>query len=98
MTDTPTDAPGLSTTQAGVQIVQRMAQCGMAGADYERDSNDLFGLMSEFAMREIQADFPQATLEQATHEDNENTPMAEAFWAATSLFFRKVYQAAAAAA
>lgn len=92
-------APGLSTTQAGVQIVQNMVQCGCGASDYEQQSDDLFGLMSEFAIREIQANgFPQATLEIATNEANENTPMAEAYWAATSLFFRKVYQAAAAAA
>lgn len=85
-----------------------MAQCGMGGDDYERESGNLFGLMSEFAFNEIRDQYQThlretdpdyvLTLDEVLHEDNENTPMALAYWAATSLFFRKVYQAAAAAA
>lgn len=102
-------APGLSSVQAGVQIVQAMVQCGMNGAAYEGQSDDLFGLMQSFAMDELrnnhQADIVAAgyrvesvDIEDVTHDSNENTPMALAYWAATSVFFRKVYQAAASAA
>lgn len=92
-------APGLSTVQAGVQIVQSMVQCGCGSDSYQEQSNNLFGLMDDFAMAEIKANgFPQATAAVVEDEANENSPMTEAYWAATSLFFRKVYQAAAAAA
>ncbi len=93
-----TQAPGLSTTQAAVQIVQNMTQCGMNGAHYEKQVEDLHALMAEWAIREIQKDHPGVTVEQATHEDNEMQPYAEAYWAATSSFFRKVFQACAAGA
>lgn len=102
------NAPGLGTVQAAVQITQNILQCGMCGETYERDVETLHGLMSEFAFNEMrdeyQAHMREAdpsyvlTLDEVTHEDNENTPMALAYWAATSLFFRKVYQACAAAA
>lgn len=95
---TESQAPGLSTTQAAVQIVQNMVQCGMEGARYEQQMSDLHALMAEWAIREIQKDHPGVTLEQATHEDNELQPYAEAYWAATSAFFRKVFQACAAGA
>lgn len=100
--------PGLSPVQAAVQIVQNMLQCGMTGDEYVSQSENLHGLMADFAFGEVrdeyQAHMREAdpsyvlTLDEVTHEDNENTPMALAYWAATSLFFRKVYQAAAAAA
>ena len=95
---TESQAPGLSTTQAAVQIVQNMVQCGMEGARYEQQMSDLHALMAEWAIREIQKDHPGVTLEQATHVDNELQPYAEAYWAATSAFFRKVFQACAAGA
>lgn len=91
-------APGLSTIQAAVQIVQNTVQCTMDGRSYEKQMEDLHGLMAEWSIREIQKDHPGVTLDQATHEDNELQPYAEAYWAATSAFFRKVYQACAAAA
>jgi hypothetical protein len=105
MTHTP---PGLSPIQAAVQITQNMLQCGMSGADYERDIENLHGLMSEYAfdqirdqyqghMREADPDYV-LTLEEVLSDENDDTPMALAYWAATSAFFRKVYQAAAAAA
>ena len=50
---TESQAPGLSTTQAAVQIVQNMVQCGMSGAAYEQQTEDLHGLMAEWAIREI---------------------------------------------
>jgi hypothetical protein len=104
-----TTPPGLSTIQAAVQIIQNMAQCGMSGADYERDIENLHGLMSEHAFRELRTNNPREIaaagyapsslqLIEVTHEQNENTAMAEAYWAHTSAFFRKVYQALAAAA
>lgn len=100
--------PGLSPIQAAVQIIQNMLQSGMDGETYVRESQNLFGLMAEWSlgqireqyethMREVDPDYV-LTLDEVTSEDNENTPMAEAYWAATSAFFRKVYQAAAAAA
>jgi hypothetical protein len=101
-----TSAPGLSSVQAGVQIVQNMVQCG--GCDYASQSEDLFGLMQSFAFEEIRAEYEAhlreadpsyvLTLDEVIAEENDGTPMAQAYWAATSLFFRKVYQAAAAAA
>lgn len=101
-------APGLSPIQAAVQIVQNMIQCGMEGARYEQQMSDLHALMAEWALGQIRAEYEQhmrevdpdyvLTLAEVTDEANENTPMAEAYWAATSAFFRKVYQACAAAA
>ncbi len=104
----PVQAPGLSTIQAAVQIVQNMVQCGMSGPDYEADVGNLHGLMSEFAFGQMRAEYEGhlreadtayvLTLDEVLAEENETTPMALAYWAATSAFFRKVYQAAAAAA
>lgn len=90
----------LSATAQAVQLVQDMVQCGMTGARYEDEVSTLHALMSEFAMQECRANGmrPELTLEWVTHEDNENTPEAEAYWRQTSVFFRKVFQAAAAAA
>lgn len=100
--------PGLSPVQAAVQIAQNMLQCGMTGDEYVKQSENLHGLMSEFAFAQVREDYEPhmreadpdyvLTLDEVLHEDNENTPMALAYWAATSVFFRKVYQAAAASA
>jgi hypothetical protein len=100
--------PGLSPVQAAVQIIQNMLQCGMSGVEYERNLRDLHGLMADYAfagmrhsyelhLRETNPDYV-LTIEEVTSEENENTPMAEAYWAGTSAFYRKVYQALAAAA
>lgn len=102
--------PGLSPVQAGVQIVQNMVQCGMDGKHYTREIESLHALMADFAMRELRANHAAliretlevrdphgVTVEDVTDEQHENTAMAEAYWAATSLFFRKVYSAAASA-
>lgn len=98
-------APGLSPIQAAVQIVQNVIQCG---SSQSKELDDLHALMSAWAfdqikdeyqahMREVDPEYV-LTVEEVTDEANENTPMAEAYWAATSAFFRKVYQACAAAA
>lgn len=101
-------APGLSPIQAAVQIVQNMIQCGMQPITYAQQMEDLHALTAEWALGQIRAEYEQhmrevdpdyvLTLAEVTNEANENTPMAEAYWAATSAFFRKVYQACAAAA
>lgn len=94
-----------SPVQEGVELVQRMVQGGEAD---QALVNRLHELMSRFAFAEIRSEYEGhlretargyvLTIEEVTDESNEHTPMAEAYWAATSLFFRKVYQAAAAAA
>jgi hypothetical protein len=91
-----------------VQIIQNMLQCGMSGAGYEHELENLHGLMAEWAFAQMREQYEQhlreadpsylLTIEEVTSEENENTPMAEAYWAATSAFYRKVYQALAAAA
>lgn len=98
----------LSPIQRAVQIVQNMIQCGMASTSYYTEISTLHGLMSAWALEQIRGDYEPhmrevdpdyvLTLDEVTSEANENTPMALAYWAATSMFFRKVYQAAAAAA
>lgn len=95
-----------SPVQEGVEIVQRIVQLG--ATTYDQDIARLHELMSRFAFAEIREQYENhlretdpdyvLTVEEVTDEANENTPMAEAYWAATSAFFRKVYQAAAAAA
>lgn len=92
------NTPGLGPVQAGVQIVQDMIQCGMSGQDYEAQLRALHMLMSDFARREMRGIYAQDLIDTATDEENENDPAALAYWAATSLFFRRVYSASASAA
>lgn len=100
---------GLNPVQIGVKIVQDVMICGTDGPDYEKQLATLHGVMSDFAMREIKTNNPRelaeigkapgnVLVEDVTSEENENTAIAEAYWAATSMFFRKVFQACAAAA
>lgn len=91
---------GLTPTQIGVNIIQQIVQLGMEGASYERSLNDLHGVMSDYAMAECRANGMSAdlTLEQVTSDEMDASPEAEAYWRQTSAFFRKVFQACAAAA
>lgn len=96
----------LSPVQQGVNIVTEMAQLGMSGERYGESVSALHTLMAESAFAEIRGEYQEhmrevdpayvLTLEEVTSEANEGTPMAEAYWAATSKFFRRVYQACAA--
>lgn len=99
----------LSPVQQGVAHVQNIIQAGMEGARYEEAVEDLHRQMSAFAMAYVrekgyEAHLKEAdpdyvlTVEEVTSEWNEDTPMAECYWEGTSLFFRRVFQAAAAAA
>jgi hypothetical protein len=96
----------LSPVSEGVSIVKDMVQLTYNGAMYEEKAERLHKLMETFALAEIRPVY-EPQLREAdpgyvlTVEDvasNDETPMAEAYWAATSLFFRRVFQACAAAA
>lgn len=94
----------LSPVQQGVQIVTEMVQLGMSKAAYEEKVGALHGLMADAAVAEIRSALPehvsimapQAIYDYVTAEENEGSIEAEAYWAATSKFFRRVYQACAA--
>jgi hypothetical protein len=95
----------LTPVQQGVQIVTEMAQLGMSGERYAESVSALHTLMAEAAFAEIRngpgdigimLKTEQLTLEQVTSEEMEGSDVAEAYWAATSRFFRRVYQACAA--
>lgn len=99
----------LSPVQQGVAHVQNIIQAGMEGARYEEALNDLHQQMSAFAMTHVREKGYEAhmretdpdyvlTVEEVTSEANEETPMAECYWEGTSIYFRRVFQAAAAAA
>lgn len=97
-----------SPVQEGVELVQNMVQADMSPGAYGAAIERLHSLMSKFAMHEIRSEYEAhmretdpgyvLTLEEVTADSNEDTPMAHAYWAATSLFFRKVFQAAAVSA
>ena len=101
---TTNGAPRPSPVQQGVTIMQNLVLAGTTGERYVAEVNRLHGLMADFAMAELRTNSgftiaaENMTAEQVTSENIDGTPMAEAYWAATSLYFRKVFQAAAAAA
>jgi hypothetical protein len=96
----------LSPVQNGVQLVTEMVMLGMGGSEYEARVAQLHMIMAEAAFAEIRPEYQAhlreadpdhvLTLEEVTSEANEGTPMAEAYWAATSRFYRRVFQACAA--
>jgi hypothetical protein len=98
--------PGrLSPVQNGVQIVTEMVQLGMSGPEYEKRVAELHMIMAEAAFAEIRngpgdlgimLKAEEMTLEQVTSEEMEGSDVAEAYWAATSRFYRRVFQACAA--
>ncbi len=95
----------LSPIQEAVQLTQNIVQAGEHGMD---NVNKLHALMSNWAFAQMRTEYEQQlreadpdyvlTIEEVLDEANEDTPMAAAYWAATSTFFRKVYQACAASA
>jgi hypothetical protein len=81
-----------------------------SGAEYRTALRRLHQLMQRFALDSIYEQYEDMWLsdkavserlsfgEWVCHKDHENEPFAKAYWAATSSYFRRVFQAAAAAA
>lgn len=95
-----------SPVQEGVEIVTQLVQLGTDR--YPELVRRLHQLMQRFALDAIHEQYEptwrreaqerQSFAEFVLDEANEDEPFALAYWAATSAFFRKVYQAAAASA
>lgn len=105
-----TNIPGakLSLVQEAVQIVQNIVQCGMDPSSYADEIQNLHCGMAAYALDEVRKAFPGYIPKEVGYQGlveevefvcrDEVHPAYETYWAATSTFFRKVYQAAAAAA
>lgn len=100
-----------SPVQEGLDLTLEIIIGGTDPAHYREGSDRLHELMSRFAVNQLRNDGWEQrmrteqddqdfvlTAENCTCEEAENTPLAEAYWAATSSYFRRVFQAAAAAA
>jgi hypothetical protein len=104
--------PAIETRQSPVQLATQIVQELVMGGNMGREGqavNDIHQQMQHFAMAKLRTEGWEANLregnpdfvltpEYVLAEEREDTDLALAYWEGTSLFFRKVFQAAAAAA
>jgi hypothetical protein len=99
----------LGPVQIALQLVQNVVICGMDGASYVADLSRIHEEMAAYAIGQLRSNGWEAniregnpdfvlTVDYVTAEEREDSDIALAYWAETSAFFRKVFQAAAAAA
>jgi hypothetical protein len=98
----------LSPVQRGVEIVTNISQLGCSSDHYQQQIEELHELMAQAATNEVREALGDRLPESVrvmpvsvaalwfSGEENEGSPEAEAYWAATSKFFRRIYQACAA--